>query len=258
MAPAEKIIPTAISFEIVDDTWLTQIFARPVKRFSCSSGEKVGCGIEAGKRALKSAGSLFAYVKVPVAAVDMVHAVHNLGFRLIDTNVSFERAVRKNSWEGTPALTTRFATADDCAAVATIAEESFRFSRFHLDPAIDTTLANRVKREWVTNFFQGARGDAMVVAERAGQVVGFLQLLYHGETLIIDLIGVEKNMQRQGVGSTMIQFAENACRSKAGSHFERIAVGTQVSNVASVRAYEKDGFRYSGAQYVLHFHSVVG
>ena len=104
--------------------------------------------------------------------------------------------------------------------------------------------------EWAYNFFTGKRGDAMVVSEDNGQLLGFLQLLYQGEQLIIDLIAVDKNGRRRGIASDMIAFAENQC-----GDFKTISVGTQIVNEPSINMYIRYGFSFCASQYIFHYHN---
>ena len=77
-----------------------------------------------------------------------------------------------------------------------------------LDPRFPKHLADGIKSSWAGNYFEGKRGDGMVVAERDGGVVGFLQLLW-AETgcLVVDLIGLDSAWQGQGIGRDMILYA---------------------------------------------------
>ncbi|MBP1741959.1 MAG: hypothetical protein H6Q48_4252, partial [Deltaproteobacteria bacterium] len=93
------------------------------------------------------------------------------------------------------------------------------------------------------------RGDNMVVAIKDSSPAGFLQLLYSGKDLVIDLIAVEEKFRRMGIARAMIHFAETALRG-----FEEIAVGTQIANVPSIRLYEKLGFRVASSVYTFHYH----
>jgi ribosomal protein S18 acetylase RimI-like enzyme len=145
------------------------------------------------------------------------------------------------------------AGAADCAAVRKVAEASFRFSRFHLDPKIPNDVADRIKGDWAENYFRGARGDGMVVAELDGEVAGFLQLLWSGPKLVIDLIAVAPHAARRGLARGMISFAWTK-----GTGDERgpssMLVGTQAVNIPSCRLYEGLGFRLSAASIVMHHH----
>jgi ribosomal protein S18 acetylase RimI-like enzyme len=194
---------------------------------------------------------MFAYVKVPPLAVGSIHSLEEAGFRLVDTNVAFARPSRAMMPPFDGALTgIRLARPEDADAVAHVARTGFRFSRFHLDPAIPDDVACELKAVWAGNFFCGKRGDAMVVCEDKDGVAGFLQLLITPDALVIDLIAVAERARRCGRASAMIAFALRSLEPRP-----EMRVGTQVANTASMRLYESLGFRASGAQYVMHYHA---
>jgi ribosomal protein S18 acetylase RimI-like enzyme len=102
----------------------------------------------------------------------------------------------------------------------------------------------------VSNFFVGARGDALVVAEHDRNVDAFLLLLGPASGILtIDLIAVDRGRRRHGLGAACIGFA--------AAHFtdaRMLRVATQAANVGSLRFYENLGFRTISSQYVLHLH----
>ena len=138
----------------------------------------------------------------------------------------------------------------DEAAVCAIARECFRYSRFHLDPDTPNELADQVKHNWVRNYFRGLRGDQLFVAWRDGRPAGFLQALNTGKTALIDLIGVSSQCQRCGVAASLMQSFGDYYQDRS----DFFQVGTQVTNIASLRLYQKYGFEVSDSTYVLHMH----
>lgn len=194
---------------------------------------------------------LFAYAKIPVANLAEAWHLCDFGFRIVDVALTFDAP----SWASANEGVSRFASSKDREAVAEIASTSFLYSRFHLDPCVPKKTANAIKCEWATNFFDGKRGDGMVVAEQGGRVVGFLQLLWvTTDCLAIDLIAVGQASQGMGMARDMINYA-----ARYGTGDGRIPtllrVGTQAANTPSVRLYETLGFRLVSAQYILHYHS---
>jgi ribosomal protein S18 acetylase RimI-like enzyme len=194
----------------------------------------------------KVAAPAFLYAKVPTADTAMVGRLGDLGFRVVDTNVTLER-------DAAPALAEsgrnacRFAAPGDRDAIRALAGRAFSHSRLHLDAAVPREAADRSRAEWAGNFFSGARGDHMVVA---GECLGFLQLLGPKDgVLTIDLIGVDPTARRRGLARDMIAFAAARLPGIA-----RLRVGTQVANIASLRLYESLGFRVVETSYVLHAH----
>jgi ribosomal protein S18 acetylase RimI-like enzyme len=234
---------------LAEDAWLSAKLGKPA--FHLIGGFD---GIKAKRRdlAVRLNGRLFADAKVPVGDVAAAAAVQALGFMLIDTNLHFTLSrAGVRDWNG--AGDVGFAKPDMAESVGVIAGQNFQYDRFHRDPVIGSKTADRLKCDWARNFFSGERGDWMVVACVDGKPAGFLQLLRAPrDELVIDLIAVAAPYQRKGVARTMIAFAAIHCRT-AGP----IMVGTQVSNLPSVRLYEGMGFRIEKAQYIFHHHGAV-
>lgn len=233
--------------QITEDVWLSGVMSRRVYRVHGAAP------VGAGDAKLLAAPGVFAYAKMDPANVESLRALQAQGFFLVDTNVTLSLDSAASFGTAPPGLRVRMASRSEPAAVlkgvAAVAETSFTFTRFHLDPLVDNGLANRIKREWVGNFFAGARGDALVLAETpAGEVVGFLLTVKNGDRTVIDLIATRPDWQGKGAGAAMVAHL----REKNGP---AIDVGTQLANLPSLQFYQKLGFRVSGAKYVLHYHS---
>jgi ribosomal protein S18 acetylase RimI-like enzyme len=239
------------ALRIDPDAWLAGLMRRAVNRVA----GPVVPGTEAdATRALAALAATpgFAYARVPTTDVSFGHLLENAGFRLVDTGITLEAATIAGTSRSMGE--TRLAHAGDATAVVEIARTAFRYSRFHLDPRIPTALANDIKREWAANYFRGQRGDHMVVAERSGSVVGFLQLLAGKDgVLTIDLIAVAEAHRGRGLAADMIRFAARECGKPV-----RLRVGTQAANVASLRLYERLGFAVAATSHVFHLHAPVG
>ncbi len=192
---------------------------------------------------------VFVYCKVSPTFMEGLRFLHKHEFRLVDTNVIFEKKPHPDQ-EAEDDSGVRLAKPADRIATVELARKGFGYSRFHLDPEIPRETANRIKADWVAAYFAGTRGHQMVVVEVEGAVVGFLQLLRAAdEALVIDLIAVDERYRCRGLGGEMIAFVE----SRAGSA-PILRVGTQIANTASIRFYEGLGFRMTEAQYVFHYH----
>lgn len=224
------------------DSWLSQILGYDAFKADARELLKTGFKNDFLKRT-------FVFSKVGTDESEVIRFVENAGFRLADTNVTFEKTVfKKEVFKSETAI--RFARNGDESGVVEVARNSFHFDRFHTDGAFKKDIADTIKAEWVRNFFKGSRGDAMIVAEADGKIAGFLQMLKKDEkTWIIDLIGVSKAQRRKGIAQSMISFAENSLKD-----CETLIVGTQIANIPSMRLYENLGFRVKSAEYVFHFH----
>lgn len=220
------------------DLWLGERIGKPAWRLTQT-------GRELDAVPLPRETPSFCDVRVPVNEIEVANRLQCAGFRLIDTSIQLERAI----WPVGQSRTSRFAVPEDKAAVQRIAEHSFTFSRFHLDPSIPKSAADRIKRDWAGNFFSGDRGDAMVVSVVDDEVAGFLQLLQQGDVLTIDLIAVDSRFRGKGLARDMIRFAEVEMMG-----VERLKVGTQAANARSLHTYVADKFQLMNATYIFHFH----
>lgn len=236
-------------FAAQPDPWLGNILGRPALRLTRSASADDWISRLARE-------NLFVTAKIPAADVGSSIYLQSLGFRIVDAMLTFDAA---RIAAPTADARVRFAQARDRNQVVRIAGTSFEFTRFHLDPAIPKPVACKVKEAWAGNFFDGGRGDGMVVAEQSGAIAGFLQLLWSpgGEELQVDLIAVAPAFARQGLARAMIGFAA-ANGTGDARHPAGFLVGTQAANVPSVRLYESLGFRLKQSQFVLHHHGRGG
>jgi dTDP-4-amino-4,6-dideoxy-D-galactose acyltransferase len=205
-----------------------------------------------------SRGSAFFSAKIPTLDVGAVMNATRAGFFIVDVNVTFDwdktaNGALGNSVGGDSNMNIEAAGVDDALAIEEIAGNCFTFSRFHLDPAIGLDRANEVKRQWARNACRG-RASVVYVARQQGNVTGFLAVLENksseGEDAIIDLVGVDAAHQGRGTGRALSGKFVEQWHGRA----DRLRVGTQISNIPSMRLYESIGFRLTETSYVLHAH----
>lgn len=231
---------------IQEDGWLSQIMGKQVYRVSAANDslDEVISLLDKLK-----GNESFLYTKIDVHDISLIECLENMGFRLVDTNIVFQKTLGLQPKNQKRNVCVRYAQSSDKEAIMKLARNNFSFSRFHLDSKIDNNIANVIKEKWVESFFLGLRGDFMLVAELNGAVKGFAQLIVSDNDIVIDLIGVDQSVQRKGVGSAMLDFIQ-IIDPKVIS----IKVGTQLTNRSSICLYEKSGFRYFDSKYVLHCH----
>lgn len=239
---------------ISPDLWLTEILRQQVYRLAISDqligDTKARQDLTLALTRITRIKPLFLYAKVATASINAARFLEEKGFYLVDTNIVFEKT------NSTPRKLTgncelRFAVSADEKQVVKVAGKSFTYSRFHLDKAFSAETANIIKAEWARNFFNGSRGQAMVVALINKEIIGFLQLLQGGEGMLtIDLIAVAGGFRRQGIASDMIAYAQAHCQ-----NVRQLKVGTQIANIASIRLYEGMDFKVAETQYIFHYHN---
>lgn len=186
----------------------------------------------------------FLYAKVPVDDVAAAKVLQQKGFYLVDTNLRFEQQTPLTGIIG-PAC--RTATEQDRTQVKKIAANALIQTRFHLDPAISNETAAAIKAAWVENYFNGQRGDDLIVAVQDDQVLGFVLLIKQDNGAVIDLIAVDPTAQRRQVGAALVQAANQA--------YGLLTAGTQAANQKSIQFYQKYGFTLAQSTYVFHCHT---
>lgn len=189
----------------------------------------------------------FYYAKVEVADAVRVRRLCGLGFAPVDVNVTLSR---RGDAAAPSDIDVRPVAAGEHDALLEIAGSCFRYSRFHLDPAIPNEDADRVKREWVRSYLERRRGLELLAAVEGGRPTGFLAVLEAGDVRVIDLVGVAPEAQRRGIGAGLVA----AFIERHGAHAREVRVGTQLANIPSLRLYEKLGFHVVAGAYVLHRH----
>lgn len=200
------------------------------------------------ERAFKE--SLMAYAFVAVSDKEKLAWFLKQGWQLVGTNVQMEKTT-SHLYQNQPAgVMFRLACQQDEDQVAGIARKSFVCSRWHRDSKINNELANKIKEEWARNYWRGRRGQYMVVAEVEGRMVGFNQLIKRDDgVLAIDLIAVDEKYRGKGVAGGMISFAVANC-----GPMTKLVVGTQLTNIASLKMYQRSGFCVVGALHIFHCH----
>jgi ribosomal protein S18 acetylase RimI-like enzyme len=240
---------------VAADGWLAGVLGVDVFRVNDASPGAA----PALRRQIANQSSAFYFAKVVTTDVDRLRTLRELGFDVVDVNLTF--AASASAIVGAAAVAdgveVTLAQESHRDAVLDIAGSCFRYSRFHLDPQVGAAAAHAVKREWIRSYFDGRRGDRLFVASVAGRPAGFLAALTQASSgrssAVIDLIGVAADRQRSGVGRALVQaFA----RHYAGA--AELIVGTQAANIPSIRMYEGLGFRAVGSAYVLHRHASAG
>ena len=239
--------------EIVADSWLAGVVGQPV--FRIVDGDDNDISTEALRKVIAKNESAFFYGKVDTKKIAVVRALTDTGMFVVDVNVSLGLSRNTESRSPkTPGLEVRRCIEGDREQVLRIAESTYEYSRFHLDPLFPASVANRIKREWTANYLNGHRGDRLFLATVEGKAVGFLAALTVGEasscTAIIDLLCVDKSHRQRGIGGALVSAFIAHYRPQA----RRLEVGTQVANTPSLRLYEGWGFSIQKSQYVLHLH----
>lgn len=238
--------------KIESDPWLARIIGHEVFRVIVPEGNGVSRTFHIP---VQETPTSFYYAKVPTNRIGQVRSLTAAGFQVVDVNMTFERWPAESlPNEVGRAVTIREICPQDHEQALMIAGSCFVYSRFHLDPRVPAEVKDAIKRAWVQSYIDRRRGERLLIALVDDRCVGFLAVLSvltrEQAVRVIDLIGVDKNYQGQGVGRALVEFFVNA---HAGTG-DLLRVGTQAANIPSMRLYERCGFRTAGSSYVLHAH----
>jgi ribosomal protein S18 acetylase RimI-like enzyme len=228
------------------DAWLSERFGYPVYTVDADTDAKtVG-------EALRDDAPAFYQARVGADRVDRIRLLVAAGMYPVDVTLTLGRAPG-DAGEADPAIVE--AGPEHREETLALARSAFRYSRFHLDPLVPDSIADEIKRAWVESYFEGRRGERLLVALRDGSVAGFLAVLAGREdgveTRVIDLVAVAPEARGTGVGSALSRTFASAARDAC----DALRVGTQAANVPALRLYERLGFTTVSTAYVLHGHA---
>jgi ribosomal protein S18 acetylase RimI-like enzyme len=234
---------------IREDEWLSERFGRPV--FT----RDVEAEPEAVTRHAQEHAPALYQAKLSADRVAAVGGLTEVGFKLVDVNLTLSRAPARLDGDDPTGTSIGAARADHRDSLLDLLDRDFQASRFYLDPAVPVELAKRIMRDWLGAYFDGTRGERLIVATEGEQVAGFVAVLATTDgsvvTQAIDVIGVRHEARRSGLGSALVR---HALAGSVGA-CERVDVGTQVSNLSALALYTRMGFVVREARYVLHLHA---
>ena len=199
-------------------------------------------------------GVRFLSVRLPEGAIAALHAVEAVGFRIIESFLTFGRKTDGEiPFNGGSDFHVRLAHPDEMETVAAIAYRAFQSFRLRVDPQIPESRARDSRREWVRNGFKG-RAEAIYVAESENHIVGFALLRSKAGTEKIgeiELIAVDPAFHGRGIGKALVA---EAIRHYQGRTAE-IQVGTQAKNLRAIGLYTRMGFSVMRSELSFHRHS---
>jgi GNAT superfamily N-acetyltransferase len=192
--------------------------------------------------------------RCPAADHFAAQAIERAGGRLGDTLVYYTRDVARALEAAEPGDTSvRPFREVDAPAVRTVAAAAFRgyLGHYHTDSRLDRQKADAAYADWAYRSCSSrSAGSEVLVAGRAGSIVGFLALrLNRPEEAEIVLNGVLPEAQGTGVYRRLLAAGILWSRSK---DVARLIVSTQLTNFRAQRAWVRSGFEPDGAQYTFH------
>jgi len=177
--------------------------------------------------------------KVPASRVDVLDALQQHGFRLVEGEVDLSIALTRHVSAGA-----EVATEQDIPALRQLAAQAFSRSRFRA-PWYAPEDSGRFYAQWIENAVKGTFDHVCLVFRSAdGQIQGFVSLrkLSEHEARIGLLAG-------RGMGEKLMQAA---LRWAQLQQLTTLRVGTQMGNTAALKRYIASGANVEATAYWLY------
>lgn len=132
-----------------------------------------------------------------------------------------------------------------------LAYESGKYSRFLLDPSFGETKFKELYNLWVLNSLNKtfAAKTFFTMDENLG-ATGFVTVQKSGKTAKIGLIATHPLLQGKGIGTCLLQRAENYCIENG---IVTMDIPTQEQNVGACNFYQKMGYAVQERIILKHF-----
>ena len=149
----------------------------------------------------------------------------------------------------TPAgIELRASRESDIEPLSLIAAGAHHDTRFYVDGRFGRDRCDALYQLWIAKSCRGW-AEHVVVAERAGEAVGYVTCHTSPGAGRIGLVGVAQAARGAGVGHAMIG---EALRWLRGQGAEDVSVATQARNSAGLSLYQKSGFAVRSVECGFH------
>ncbi len=217
--------------------WDSEILQRSCARIIKISGDDSLPDFGLMPEELERRGLDYVTVRWPQDDRKRIEGLVSAGFEVVDGIVALKRELE--NLEPTHFPQVRLATAQDAREVAELAGRTFRFSRFHNDPAIYREQADKVHYEWAWNSCLGKAADAVLLWVEGGRIAGFSTVALKGDTATIVLVAVADEYSGHGIAGKLTLKCCEWMKSR-GVRYARVQ--TQSHNVAAQTVYKRSGF----------------
>ncbi len=178
--------------------------------------------------------------RVPVERLSEIWALERSGFELMDLGITFARRITgRITAKDYPDLVIRPATEDHMQRIIPAMVVHPWGSRYDADPAYQSADIQRLRTQWLWNCYKG-RADVVLVGEIDSQPAGYVTCLVDRRSGNgwIELVGTLPSFQRRGVAARILEHA----LAWFSSRTDYVTVGTQATNYAAAKLYERAGF----------------
>lgn len=190
--------------------------------------------------------------KIPACRLEWADALSALGFRLVEGEVDLAVNVAPESTTAdvASAAAVRLAVPEDIPSLRAAAGEVFAASRFRA-PWYDRADSGRFYAAWIEKAVLGTFDhQCLLVLNNQGQPEGFVSLRdIGGQEMRIGLLAAFPGVSGRGIGTRLMTVAIAECRRQG---MQRLRVATQISNIAALRLYQRQGAVIESTAYWLY------
>lgn len=257
-AAAEIVTATGAGVAWYETPWDTEkLGVRAGRLVPVAPGAGLATVLDEALRRATAAGFGYLITRVDANDLQAVQTLEAAGFQIVDAILSQYLRLPATPPPARPELAVRPTRPDDADALAAIADLSFAHSRFHDDPFIGAERGRRFYHDWARSLAHGLN-TLTLVAERGGAVVGFLSCLDFGGARgayghgygRIELVAVHPDARGAGVVAALTARLIDECPRHG---WQLLGIGTQISNIAAIKAYQRAGFTPGDAIFTLRW-----
>ncbi|BEO06595.1 dTDP-4-amino-4,6-dideoxy-D-galactose acyltransferase [Serratia marcescens] len=225
--------------------WESEFFALDSAKLGFSSSAPALAEADLAAYALVQA-------KIPAQQLALADGLAGLGFRLVEGEVDLVLALERERVvePGDGAQTSRLATESDIPALRTAAAQAFTVSRFRA-PWYQPDDSGRFYALWIEKAVLGTFDHQCLLAlDNQGQPEGFVSLRdIGGQEMRIGLLAAFPGVSSRGIGTRLMAAAIAECRRQG---MQRLRIATQISNIAALRLYQRQGAVIESTAYWLY------
>lgn len=195
----------------------------------------------------------FSSVRLPIDAVERIHALTDAGFRFVEVVLHPTRELTPEAPPpDRPGAVVREGQEQDLASLQAIAETTFNRQRLYLDPTFPNALASRRYEDWVARSWANP-AHRFLVLEVEGRAEGFwIYEMRPGRKVWLHLTAIGSRLQGQGFGTYLWR---SACARLGNEGATRIDTRISLANEPVMSLYSKLGWRFKNPEATLHLWS---
>lgn len=143
------------------------------------------------------------------------------------------------------------ATLEDLPEIQSIAQSTFGFERFHVDPRLSSDLGDQRYGNWVVSALNHPAQKLLKITDQGRLVAFFVIEERHGQSVYWHLTAVSKKFQRMGYGhrawTAMLKYHQEA-------GLESVATTIAARNTPVLNLYSQLQFKFSSPHMTFHLH----